>query len=82
MFYALLTIVPTSSDRMLEKSLTTTSDVIIYDLEDSIPPGPSDKDTARQRLKIFLTVRLDSEKYIDIALSMIIGDFLYGTSTP
>jgi hypothetical protein len=48
--------VPTSSDRMLEKSLTTGSDVIIYDLEDSVPPCVKDKETARQRLKDFLGV--------------------------
>ncbi|EGN98040.1 hypothetical protein SERLA73DRAFT_182896 [Serpula lacrymans var. lacrymans S7.3] len=46
--------VPASSSRMLEKSLTTDSDVIIYDLEDSIPPSASDKDSARQRLSDFL----------------------------
>jgi citrate lyase subunit beta-like protein len=41
---------------MLQKSLTTTSDIIIYDLEDSVPPGTTDKDSARERLKEFLTV--------------------------
>jgi citrate lyase subunit beta-like protein len=49
--------VPSSSERMLEKSLTTDSDVIIYDLEDSVPPDPSDKTRARLRLKEFLSVR-------------------------
>jgi len=53
--------VPTSSDRMLEKSLTTNSDVIIYDLEDSVPPGSNDKDRARQRLKDFLGSRSSAE---------------------
>jgi len=48
--------VPTSSDRMLEKSLTTNSDVIIYDLEDSVPPGTRDKENARQRMKNFFAV--------------------------
>ncbi|KIK03329.1 hypothetical protein K443DRAFT_676816 [Laccaria amethystina LaAM-08-1] len=47
--------VPSSSERMLEKSLTTDSDVIIYDLEDSVPPDPSDKTRARLRLKEFLS---------------------------
>lgn len=40
---------------MLEKSLTTNSDVIIYDLEDSVPPDPSDKTRARSKLKDFLS---------------------------
>ncbi|KAH7926465.1 citrate lyase beta subunit [Leucogyrophana mollusca] len=47
--------VPASSDRMLEKSLTTESDIIIYDLEDSVPPSAFDKESARQRLSIFLS---------------------------
>jgi len=47
--------VPASSDRMLEKSLTTKSDMIIYDLEDSVSPSPSDKASARNRLQKFLT---------------------------
>lgn len=47
--------VPTSSDRMLDKSLSTSSDVIIYDLEDSVPPSAYDKDSARQRLSTFLS---------------------------
>jgi len=48
--------VPASSDRMLEKSITTGSDVIIYDLEDSVSPVPSDKASARSRLRKFLGV--------------------------
>ncbi|CCM01879.1 uncharacterized protein FIBRA_03950 [Fibroporia radiculosa] len=43
--------VPTSSDRMLQKSLSTNTDIIIYDLEDSVPPSASDKDNARERLR-------------------------------
>ena len=43
---------------MLEKSLTTSSDVIIYDLEDSVPPSPVDKNGARGRLAHFLSVRI------------------------
>ncbi|KAJ8509117.1 hypothetical protein ONZ45_g8686 [Pleurotus djamor] len=39
---------------MLEKSLKVNSDVVIYDLEDSVPPSPADKDGARLRLKQFL----------------------------
>ncbi|KAF7291660.1 HpcH-HpaI domain-containing protein [Mycena chlorophos] len=46
--------VPAASDRMLEKSLTTTSDVIVYDLEDSVPPAEADKAAARNRLAKFL----------------------------
>ncbi|KDQ25936.1 hypothetical protein PLEOSDRAFT_32314 [Pleurotus ostreatus PC15] len=46
--------VPCSSDKMLEKSLNVKSDVVIYDLEDSVPPSPADKDGARRRLKQFL----------------------------
>lgn len=45
---------------MLEKSLTSNSDRIIYDLEDSVPPSAKDKDSARQRLNAFFTVRLHS----------------------
>ncbi|KAF8630935.1 hypothetical protein AX17_005292 [Amanita inopinata Kibby_2008] len=39
---------------MLEKSLVTNSDMIIYDLEDSVPPSPVDKTNARIRLSNFL----------------------------
>ncbi|KIJ17923.1 pro-3S-lyase [Paxillus involutus ATCC 200175] len=48
--------VPASSGRMLEKSLTlaTPPDVVIYDLEDSVPPSAYDKKTARERLHQFL----------------------------
>ena len=48
--------VPASSDKMLRKSLETRSDVIIYDLEDSVPPARTDKDAARDRLLSFLSV--------------------------
>lgn len=56
--------VPASSDRMLEKSITTGSDVIIYDLEDSVSPVPLDKANARGRLKKFLGVRIYLHGYI------------------
>ncbi|TFK74758.1 beta subunit of citrate lyase [Pluteus cervinus] len=46
--------VPASNDRMLQKSLTSSSDVIIYDLEDSVPPSAKDKEGARERLIGFL----------------------------
>ncbi len=39
---------------MLEKSFTVNSDMIIYDLEDSV--SPKDKITARNRLQSFLNV--------------------------
>ena len=42
---------------MLEKSITSGSDVIIYDLEDSVSPLNSGKANARRRLKKFLVVR-------------------------
>ncbi|KAJ7288484.1 hypothetical protein C8J57DRAFT_1706925 [Mycena rebaudengoi] len=42
--------VPSSSDPMLEKYLSSTSDTIVYDLEDSVPPAASDKAAARGRL--------------------------------
>ena len=48
--------VPSTSDRMLDKSLVTNSDTIIYDLEDSVPPSPTDKSNARIRLCNFLLV--------------------------
>ncbi|TRM64025.1 Pyruvate/Phosphoenolpyruvate kinase-like domain-containing protein [Schizophyllum amplum] len=46
--------VPASSDKMLAKSLQVTSDMIIYDLEDSVSPVPADKEAARLRLRHFL----------------------------
>ncbi|KAH9933126.1 citrate lyase beta subunit, partial [Epithele typhae] len=52
--------VPSSVERMLEKSLASTTDVIIYDLEDSVPPSPADKKNARARLHHFLSTRSDS----------------------
>ncbi|TFY69086.1 hypothetical protein EVG20_g3310 [Dentipellis fragilis] len=47
--------VPASSDRMLQKSITNPSDVIIYDLEDSVAPSAKDKKDARDRLTEFLS---------------------------
>ncbi|KAI6114149.1 citrate lyase beta subunit [Pisolithus sp. B1] len=48
--------VPAASDRMLAKSLSfgIPPDVVIYDLEDSVPPSAQDKINARQRLCHFL----------------------------
>ncbi|KAJ3784798.1 citrate lyase beta subunit [Lentinula aff. detonsa] len=45
--------VPSSSDKLLEKSLTVKSDIIIYDLEDSVSPASTDKENARDRLCSF-----------------------------
>ncbi|KAL6302803.1 Pyruvate/Phosphoenolpyruvate kinase-like domain-containing protein [Sparassis latifolia] len=53
--------VPSSSDRMLEKSLVNKSDVIIYDLEDSVPPSVSDKNAARNRLRNFISAKSEAE---------------------
>ena len=66
--------VPSTSDRMLDKSLVTNSDVIIYDLEDSVPPSPTDKTNARIRLSNFLLVRprnffLEPSSYRDYSRS-------------
>ncbi|CAE7137015.1 unnamed protein product [Rhizoctonia solani] len=44
--------VPSSNDRMLQKSLSSPSDAIIYDLEDSV--APNEKDRARIALLGFL----------------------------
>ncbi|KAI0372224.1 citrate lyase beta subunit [Pilatotrama ljubarskyi] len=52
--------VPATAERMLQKSLTTNSDVIIYDLEDSVPPSPADKNGARGRLAHFLSTHAHS----------------------
>ncbi|KAJ8501934.1 hypothetical protein ONZ51_g301 [Trametes cubensis] len=62
--------VPATAERMLEKSLTTPSDVIIYDLEDSVPPSPADKKGARGRLTHFLTAnKLPSHERIAVRLN-------------
>ncbi|KAL1664234.1 Pyruvate/Phosphoenolpyruvate kinase-like domain-containing protein [Schizophyllum commune] len=46
--------VPSSSDKMLAKSKEVGSDMVIYDLEDSVSPVPADKERARVRLQSFL----------------------------
>ncbi|KAK1236258.1 hypothetical protein PQX77_000492 [Marasmius sp. AFHP31] len=51
---------------MLEKSRAVNSDIIIYDLEDSVSPAAQDKASARDRLKAFLNVR---------ALSLVLLSF-------
>ena len=50
--------VPSSSDKMLAKSKEVGSDMVIYDLEDSVSPVPADKERARVRLQSFLEVKL------------------------
>jgi citrate lyase beta subunit len=42
---------------LLQKSLAVGSDVIIYDLEDSVAPSEKGKSEARERLTEFLTAR-------------------------
>jgi len=42
---------------MLQRSLAIGSDVIIYDLEDSVAPTEKGKSDARERLTEFLTAR-------------------------
>lgn len=48
--------VPAASDRLLAKSLSfdIPPDIVIYDLEDSVPPSAQDKHNARRRLCHFL----------------------------
>jgi citrate lyase beta subunit len=48
---------------MLQKSLGTGADVIVYDLEDSVAPSPEDKANARANLKKFLKVHLHEITY-------------------
>jgi citrate lyase subunit beta-like protein len=48
---------------MLQKSLVTPSDVIIYDLEDSVAPSEEGKTIARERLTEFLTVE-ENPQYV------------------
>ncbi|KAF9778704.1 citrate lyase beta subunit [Thelephora terrestris] len=65
--------VPASSDRMLRKSLETPSDIIIYDLEDSVSPTRTDKDAARDRLLNFLstTEKLPAPERIAVRLNSV-----------
>jgi len=53
---------------MLEKSITSGSDVIIYDLEDSVSPAPLDKANARNRLKKFLADQQQRLESINVAV--------------
>jgi hypothetical protein len=51
---AIKPLVPASNERMLQKSLTSKSDALIYDLEDSV--APNEKSRARSSLLDFLRV--------------------------
>jgi citrate lyase subunit beta-like protein len=53
--HVLKNLVPCSSDRKLQKSLESNSDILIYDLEDSVSPNTADKSNARSRLHDFIT---------------------------
>ncbi|KAH9841516.1 citrate lyase beta subunit [Rhodofomes roseus] len=53
--------VPAASERMLQKSLVNSSDILIYDLEDSVPPTKTDKEGARERLVQFLRSKPQTE---------------------
>lgn len=63
-------VVPASSDKMLNKSLVTKSDVIVFDLEDSVPPSVADKDGARKRLAQFIQV---SPQMVPISFQIVIS---------
>ncbi|KAG6903268.1 Cyclin-dependent kinase catalytic subunit [Termitomyces sp. Mi166 len=63
---------------MLEKSLSTNSDVIIYDLEDSVSPSPTDKKDARIRLSHFLSgTRLPDHQRIAVRVNDISTPFFH-----
>ncbi|QRV76363.1 citrate lyase subunit beta-like protein [Ceratobasidium sp. AG-Ba] len=53
--------VPASNHRMLQKSLTSESDALIYDLEDSV--APNEKARARGALLEFLKARCSFVSY-------------------
>lgn len=66
--------VPANNERALEKSLSLSSDVIIYDLEDAILPAQ--KATARETLRTFLNDKFpngvkDSKKEILIRINSL-----------
>lgn len=52
---------------MLSKSLTSTADTIIYDLEDSV--APAQKTAARQNLVDFLATNTKANSKIDLHYS-------------
>ncbi|PPR07105.1 hypothetical protein CVT24_010941 [Panaeolus cyanescens] len=60
--------VPAASDKMLAKSTSLDADVLIYDLEDSVPPSATDKINARLRLKRFLEDNMESLRSKHVAV--------------
>ncbi|KAH7359221.1 citrate lyase subunit beta [Plectosphaerella cucumerina] len=58
--------VPSSSEKMLSKSLSLTSDNITYDLEDSVTP--SRKEPARAALRSFLSTRPPPPRGTELAV--------------
>ena len=66
---------------MLRKSLVSDSDVIIYDLEDSVPPSKTDKNNARRRLAQFLEVSLEAAPNEHLFTRMHILDYSCGGVT-
>ncbi|VDB84634.1 unnamed protein product [Peniophora sp. CBMAI 1063] len=62
--------VPCSSDRMLQKSVSTGADTIIYDLEDSVAPSEKDKSAARGKLADFLASSPDAPDSSRIAVRL------------
>ncbi|KIY44774.1 beta subunit of citrate lyase [Fistulina hepatica ATCC 64428] len=46
--------IPCSSDKLISKALTSPSDMVIFDLEDSVAPSVASKRDARTRLRDFL----------------------------
>ncbi|KZV61508.1 beta subunit of citrate lyase [Peniophora sp. CONT] len=62
--------VPCSSDRMLQKSVSTGADTVIYDLEDSVAPSEKDKAAARGKLAEFLASSRDAPDASRIAVRL------------
>ncbi|CEL57393.1 citrate lyase subunit beta-like protein [Rhizoctonia solani AG-1 IB] len=86
--------VPSSNDRMLQKSLSSPSDALIYDLEDSV--APNEKERARTALLGFLQsqppehasrtlVRLnaiDTPQFVDDITTVLKWEHLQGIVMP
>ncbi|CAE6428471.1 unnamed protein product [Rhizoctonia solani] len=86
--------VPSSNDRMLQKSLSSPSDALIYDLEDSV--APNEKERARSALLGFLQsqpaehasrtfVRLnaiDTPQFVDDITTLLKWEHLQGIVMP
>jgi citrate lyase subunit beta-like protein len=54
---------------MMRNSLISASDVIVYDLEDSVPPSATDKNSARQRLHDFLKKHPTNDERIAVRVN-------------